>query len=172
MERPKWHKPSKYQLGFEFGEQRPVTDVFHDGHHRFVRVLREEVKVVSPADVAQHLMRRVFYPFEAFEQEELWACLLNNKHRITHEALIYRGTINTLLIRQAEIFRPAIRYNAAAMILAHNHPGNDPTPSQQDVSFTVETRELGQRLGVELLDHLVICHNRWVSLKERGLAFD
>ena len=136
-----------------------------------MRAVHEEIIVRSPAEVAQHLMRSVFHPFAAFEQEELWCLLLNNKNRITHEAMIYRGTINQVQIRLAEVFRPAIRYNAALFLLAHNHPSSDPTPSQEDIRFSEEAREMGQKLGLDLLDHIIIGHNRYISLKEQGLAF-
>jgi DNA repair protein RadC len=166
-------KERPYQYAFDFG-QKPLGEsgFIYEHGQRFVRTLQEEVIVRGPVEVARHLMTRVFHPFEAFEQEELWSLLLNNKHRITHEVMIYRGTINTMPIRQAEIFKPAIRFNAAAFILAHNHPSNDPSPSQQDGQMTAEVRDMGQRLDVPLLDHLVIGKDRWVSLKQHGLGFD
>jgi DNA repair protein RadC len=83
----------------------------------------------------------------------------------------YVGTINSSQVRVAEIFREAIRQNAVGIIVAHNHPSGDPTPSNEDVTVTTELIEAGKLLGIDLLDHLVIGHGRFVSLRERRLAF-
>jgi len=170
MTRPERGRP--YQYAFDFG-QKPLdpAGLVYEGGHRFVRTVHEHIVVRSPAEVAQHAMTHIFTPFAALEQEELWTLLLNTKQRITHEALIYRGTINMLSVRMAEVFRPAIRYNAAFLVLAHNHPSGDPTPSPEDIDMTKTTQVLAQTLGLDLLDHLVIGNNRWVSFKERGLGF-
>lgn len=70
-----------------------------------------------------------------------------------------------------EVFREAVKHNAVAMIVVHNHPSGDPTPSAEDVAVTREIVQAGQLLDIDVLDHLVIGHNRYVSLKERGLGF-
>lgn len=170
---PRHEKAPPYQYAFDFG-QKPLNPagLVYEGHHRFVRPLHEAITVRSPTEAAQHLLTRVFTPFAAFEQEELWTLLLNTKHRITHEAMIYRGTLNSLNVRLADVFKPALRYNAAYLILAHNHPSSgDPTPSPEDVQVTTEVVTIGQKLGLEVLDHLVIGQDCWISLKERGLGF-
>jgi hypothetical protein len=121
-------KERPYQYAFDFG-QKPLARsgfVFKE-NQRFVWMLQEEIIVYGPAEIVHHLMTRVFHPFEAFEQEELWTCLLNNKKRITHDVMMYRGTINSMHVRLAEIFRPAICYNAVSFVLAHNHPSSDST---------------------------------------------
>ena len=97
--------------------------------------------------------------------------LLNTKNPVIDVLTVYRGTINTAPVRVAEVFREAIRRNAAAIILAHNHPSGDPKPSPEDRALTGEVAEAGKLLGIELLDHLVISQARWVSLRERGLGF-
>jgi DNA repair protein RadC len=81
------------------------------------------------------------------------------------------GSLNTSVVRVAELFREAIRQNAAAVIVVHNHPSGDPTPSNEDVQVTRQIAEAGQLLDIDVLDHLVIGHQRYVSLKERGLGF-
>lgn len=139
---------------------------------RFVRQLKESAPIRSPADAAQHLMTNIYVPFESFDQEELWVLLLNTKNRITHDVMVYRGTINTIYIRPAELLKEAVRQNAASMILSHCHPSGDPTPSPEDVQMTRIAREAAKLLGIEVLDHLVVGDGVWVSLKERGLGFE
>ncbi len=108
----------------------------------------------------------------ALEQEELRVVVLDTKNQVVEVVMVYRGTINSSAVRVAEVFKAAIRRNAAAIILAHNHPSGDPTPSSEDVAVTREIVEAGKLLGIELLDHLVIGGGgQWVSLRERGLGF-
>jgi DNA repair protein RadC len=108
----------------------------------------------------------------ALEQEELRVVVLNTKHHVLDVVTVYRGTINSSAVRVAEVFKAAIRCNAAAIILAHNHPSSDPSPSSEDLAVTREVLAAGTLLGIELLDHLVIGGGgRWVSLRERGLGF-
>jgi DNA repair protein RadC len=76
------------------------------------------------------------------------------------------------MVRVGEVFREAIRQNSAAIIVAHNHPSGDPSPSPEDVNVTREIIRAGQLLDIEVLDHLIIGQQRFVSLKERGLAFE
>ncbi len=82
---------------------------------RFVREVRDSVTVHSPADAAEYLLTKVYVPFADFDQEELWVLLLNTKLQITHEVMVYRGTVSTLLIRQAELLKEAVS-------LSHCHP--------------------------------------------------
>ena len=84
---------------------------------------------------------------------------------------IYVGSLHTAWLRVGELFREAVRRNCVAIIVVHNHPSGDPTPSPDDVKITQEIAKAGELLGVEVLDHLVIGSQRYVSLKERGLGF-
>lgn len=138
---------------------------------RHVRSLNEEVVVRAPADAASYLMTRIYAPFAQFEQEEFWVLLLNTRFRVTHEAMIYRGTLNTILVRVAEIFRDAIRLNAANIILSHCHPSGEPTPSPEDIRTTEMSVEAGNLLDIHLVDHIVVGDGKWISMKERGLGF-
>lgn len=138
---------------------------------RFIREASETIQVIDPQSAARYLLTRVYHPFEQFDQEETWALLLNNKHWITHDVMIYRGTVNQGLIRMAEVFKPAVRVNAPALILAHNHPSGDPSPSPEDIAITRQLEEAGQHLQIDFLDHIIVGNGRWVSLKERGLGF-
>ena len=139
---------------------------------RFVRQVQEPAWATSPPEVAQYLLTHIYTPFDQFEQEEMWVLLLNNKNRITHEALVYRGTISQIYIRIAEIFKAAVRVNAAGLIMSHCHPSGDPTPSPEDVQVTRQIQEAAQLLNISFEDHIIVGENRWVSLRERGLGFD
>ena len=88
-----------------------------------------------------------------------------------HTNHVYKGSLNTSLIRVGELFRDAIRANCASLIVLHNHPSGDPTPSPEDVAVTRQIVEAGKLLDIEVLDHLIIGRQRFVSLKERGLGF-
>jgi DNA repair protein RadC len=174
-------KPERYQLPFEFGKRRDPSLVYYElgflGHEqpegiaRFVRQVREGVVVRSSHDAGQHLLTHVFTPFEAFDQEELWCLLLNTKNRITHEAMIYRGTVNSVNIRLAELFKEAVRLNTPALLLSHNHPSGSLEPSPEDIRVTEEAVKAGRLLGIEVLDHLIVGKDEWLSLRQRGLGF-
>jgi DNA repair protein RadC len=105
------------------------------------------------------------------EQEQLRVVLLDTRNRVLAVTTVYVGSLNTSVVRISELFREAIRRNAAAVIIVHNHPSGDPTPSPEDVALTRNVIAAGQLLDIEVLDHLVIGQQRFVSLKERGLAF-
>ncbi|MBX3005056.1 MAG: DNA repair protein RadC [Anaerolineales bacterium] len=128
---------------------------------------QQRLRISSPADAAALLQ----YEMSALEQEHLRAILLSTRNEVIEVVEIYRGSLNSAPVRIADVFKPAIRKNAAALILAHNHPSGDPTPSPDDVALTKAIREAGVLLGVELLDHVVIGQGRFVSLKEKRLGF-
>lgn len=129
----------------------------------------DRVQLHSPADAANHLMERIYTPWEQCQQEELWVLLLNTSHVITHETMAYRGTVNTIgNVRIAEIFRPAVLVNSPALLLAHNHPSGSCEPSPQDIRTTTLIREGGELLDIEVIDHLIIGKGKFISLKERG----
>ena len=127
----------------------------------------EDRAVIScPEDVA-NLMTEM----RLFDQEHLRVVLLDTKNHVTGVSEIYIGNVNSSVVRPAEVFRPAIRDNAVAIIVVHNHPSGDPTPSPQDVAITGQLRDSGELLGIEVLDHIVLGSQGHVSLKERGLGF-
>jgi DNA repair protein RadC len=105
------------------------------------------------------------------EQEELRVVLLDTRNRVMSVETVYVGSLNAAIVRPAEVFREAVRRNACAVIVAHNHPSGDPTPSPEDIATTRAIIAAGQLLEIETLDHLIIGQG-WISLKERGLAFD
>jgi DNA repair protein RadC len=135
---------------------------------RLRRATPDEKPVIhSPQDAAE----LVQHELSALEQEELRVILLDTRNRVQGIETVYRGSLNSSQVRVGELFKAAIRKNAAAVIIAHNHPSGDPTPSPDDVAVTRAFTQAGKLLDVEVLDHLVIGMNRWVSLKERGLGF-
>ncbi|HRQ42125.1 MAG TPA: DNA repair protein RadC [Chloroflexota bacterium] len=128
----------------------------------------ERLRVTSPADGANLLLGRMAH----LQQEELWVILLDTRNRVLDISTIYRGSLNTSVVRIGEVFRPAVAAPAAAVIVAHNHPSGDPSPSPEDINVTRQLVKAGKLLDIELLDHLIIGNGIFVSLKERGLGFD
>lgn len=124
-------------------------------------------QVTSPADAAN----LVLLEMSALEKEEVRVAILDTRNRVLSIPTIYVGSLNTNVVRVAELFRDAIKQNAAAIIVIHNHPSGDPTPSPEDVRLTEMLVQAGKLLDVEVLDHLIIGQGRFVSLKERGLGF-
>ena len=137
------------------------------GRRLLIATPQSRPQVRSPADAANLLLGEM----GLLEQEHLRCLLLDTKNHVLGSPTIYVGSVNTSLIRVAEIFREAIRANCAGIIVAHNHPSGDPTPSPEDVAVTEQLVAAGRLLDIEVLDHLVIGHQRYVSLKERGLGF-
>lgn len=127
----------------------------------------ERPAIQSPQDAARLLQ----YEMSALEQEELRVILLDIRNRVLRIEVVYRGSLNTSQIRIGELYKSAIRANAASIIVVHNHPSGDPAPSPEDVAVTRAIIQAGKLLGVDVLDHIVIAQGGWVSLKERGLAF-
>jgi DNA repair protein RadC len=127
----------------------------------------ERKAITSPADAAA----MVQYEMGLLQQEYLKVFLLNTRNQVVDILEMYHGSVNCSQVRIAEIFKPAIQRMAPAIILAHNHPSNDPTPSPDDVALTRAVVQAGKLLDVALLDHLIICKDRWISLKERCLGF-
>jgi len=128
---------------------------------------QNRIVIHSPEDAADLIQ----YEMSALSQEELRVIILNTRNHVIKIVTIYRGSLNSSQVRVGEIFRPAIRYNAAAIIVAHNHPSSDPCPSPQDVAITKAILKAGKLLSVDVLDHLIIGGNTFVSLNRRGLGF-
>jgi DNA repair protein RadC len=141
---------------------------FELGRRLLVEPPDERPQVLSPAAAAQLLMGEM----GPLRQEHLRVILLDTRNRVVGMETVYVGGLNSAVVRPAEVFREAVTCNCAAIIVAHNHPSGDPEPSADDVAVTRQIVAAGRLLGVEVLDHLVIGHQRFVSLKERGLGFD
>lgn len=127
----------------------------------------ERPTIHSPADAAA----LVQYEMSALPQEHLRVINLDTRNRVINIEKLYVGSLNASTVRVGEIFKPAIQRTAAAIIVLHNHPSGDPTPSPEDVALTRAIVQAGKLLDIDVLDHLVIGQGKWVSLKERGLGF-
>ena len=144
-----------------------------------LRVLHEELNaqlyahpaerpiIQSPGDAANLLTCFIGH----LDHEELWVIDLDTRSRVMQLVALYKGSVNSSQVRVAEVFRQAILDNSPALVLAHNHPSGDPSPSPEDVAVTRSIVEAGKLLDITVLDHLVISKNGFVSLKERGLGF-
>ncbi len=146
---------ARLKAAFELGRRLLVSS---DG---------ERPTITCPADAADLLMAEM----SVLEQESMRAVLLDTRNRVLSIQEIYRGSLNTTMVRIAELFREAVRGNCAAIIVAHNHPSGDPSPSPEDVAITKDIVAAGKLLSIDVLDHIVVGHQRFVSLKERGLGF-
>ncbi len=121
-------------------------------------------RVNGPADVA-----RVCEPMTRYRQEHFRALLLNTKNGVLRKVTISKGSLNASLVHPRDVFYPAIKANAASIILVHNHPSGDPSPSREDIEFTRRIVQCGELLGIQVLDHVIVGKDGHCSLKERGV---
>jgi DNA repair protein RadC len=124
--------------------------------------------VRAPRDVGDRLVPQMGF----LEREELRVVLLNTRNVVLRQVTIYQGNVSSSLVRIGELFRDAVRLNATGLILIHNHPSGDPTPSPDDLRLTAEALAAGRLLDIQLLDHLIVAGDGFVSLRDRGVAFD
>lgn len=127
---------------------------------------QEGLNFSNPASIARYYMEDLRHA----NQEQMKLLLLNTKSRLIGEKDISKGTVNSAVISPRELFVEALQKNAVSIVLLHNHPSGDPTPSKEDVLITRRIQEAGRLIGVELLDHIVIGDNCYVSLREKGLV--
>ncbi|GAB2560633.1 RadC family protein [Gracilibacillus alcaliphilus] len=124
----------------------------------------DKYTIRSPEDGANLLMETMIH----LKQEHFVAVYLNTKNQVIHRQTIFVGGLNSSIVHPREVFREAVKRSAASLICAHNHPSGDPAPSQEDILVTKRLAECGKMIGIELLDHLIIGDNQFVSLKEKG----
>ncbi len=127
----------------------------------------ERPTINSPAEAAA----LVQYEMSALAKEEMRVILLNTRNSVMDIVTVAHGSLNAAQMRIGEIFTPAVRKNAAALIAIHNHPSGDPKPSPNDVAITRAMIEAGKLLDIEVLDHLIIGLGKYISLKEKKLGF-
>jgi DNA repair protein RadC len=144
-----------------------IKAAFELGRRLLIERPSDRPQIRTPADAANLVMAEM----GLLEQEHLRTILLDTKNRVVDIPTIYVGSVNTTMIRVAEVFREAIRRNCPSLIVLHNHPSGDVSPSPEDVAVTRQIVEAGKLMDVEVLDHLIVSRTVFVSLKERGLGF-
>ena len=125
-----------------------------------------DLPVISCPDDVRRLLGPEMAPLA---QEQLRVLLLDTKNHVVGQRVIYQGNVSSAIVRAAEVFRPAVIEAVPSIIVSHNHPSQDPTPSPEEAALTRVLVQAGKLLDIELLDHVVIGGERFVSLKERGL---
>lgn len=130
-----------------------------------LRSQNQNYKISSPRNIANMLMNEM----TDLSQEILKLIMLNTKNEIIGIKDVFKGSLNTSIVHPREIFREAIRRNSASIIICHNHPSGDTTPSKEDINITIRLKECGSIMGIDLLDHLIIGNGKFVSLKEKGI---
>ncbi len=128
----------------------------------------ERPAISSPDDVRALLLMEM----SALEQEQLRVLLLDTKNRVISTRIVTTGSVNASIVRVAEVFREAVRENCTSVIVVHNHPSGDPTPSPEDVKVTSSLVAAGRLLDIEVLDHIILARAGYVSLRQRRLGFD
>ena len=136
------------------------------GRRMQVEAQGDKPQVRSPADAAALVMPWIGHE----DQEHFVVLLLDTRNRVVGQEVLYKGTLNASHIRVTEAFREAIRRNTASVVFAHNHPSQDCSPSPEDVAVTTSLCRAGDLLDIEVLDHLVVTSQRFISLRERGLG--
>ncbi|MCO7127945.1 DNA repair protein RadC [Sporolactobacillus shoreicorticis] len=139
--------------GFEIGQR--MARMVHDSRYA----------IRSPEDGADYVMEEL----RVLKQEHFVALFLNTKNQVLYKKTIFVGSLNASIVHPREVFKEAVRQSAAAIICFHNHPSGDPTPSREDIDVTKRLASCGKMLGVDVLDHIVIGDQCFVSLKQKGL---
>jgi DNA repair protein RadC len=150
------------QRGMGVAKSAQVKAALEIGRRLASAQVDNRYKISSPADAANLVMLDMAY----LDTEQIRILLLDAKGQLVEKASLYQGTANSSVLRASEVFRPAIIRNCPGLILCHNHPSGDPAPSPEDLETTKQLVEAGRILDIELVDHLIIGHRRFVSLKE------
>ena len=177
---------SASQLSFPLIDQNTNRSKVTKQHYRSVNNLLREVRFLHE-ELNTSLERnpkerpsirdpkdayKLLQPFlEHLDHEELWVLVLDTRNRLLTAEKLYKGTVNSTQTRIAEVFRQAIIENSPAILVAHNHPTGDPTPSPEDVAITRNIQEAGELLDIQVLDHLIVGRGSFTSLRGQGLGF-
>ena len=130
-----------------------------------LRSTKEKVSINNPSDIAKLLVNEM----STLKQEVLKLIVLSTKNTVLREKDVFKGSLNSSIVHPREIYCEAIKYGGAAIIICHNHPSGDPTPSKEDINVTLRIKECGKIIGINLLDHIIIGDKKYVSLKEKGI---
>lgn len=156
------------QYGLGAAKAATIKAAIELGRRLTIEAPEERPTIHSPADAAA----LVQYEMAVLEQEHLRVILLDTRNHVMGIAELYHGSLNSSVVRVGEVFRPAIQMNAASILVVHNHPSGDPTPSPDDIVVTKSMVQAGGLLDIEVLDHLVIGQGKYVSMKESGYGFE
>lgn len=166
------HKASFEEVAAQHGlgeaKAASIKAAIELGRRLAIESPEERPVIHSPADAAA----LVQFEMSGLQQEHLRVMLLNTRNQVQDIVEVYHGSLNASMVRVGEVFTPAVRKNAASVIVVHNHPSGDPTPSAEDIAVTRAMIQAGKLLDIELLDHVVIGQGGYVSMKEKGLAFE
>ena len=146
------------------GRTKYKIKAFIELYNRKLKYTDISSKMSMPKDIFESNLDMSLY-----DQEVLRVLCLNTKNKLLYKEDIFKGSLNTSIVHPREIFKTAINKNSASIIICHNHPSGDPTPSREDINITLRIKECGDIIGIKLIDHIVIGKNKFVSLKERGL---
>lgn len=124
----------------------------------------KRLRIKKPSDIVSLIMTDIFF----MEQEVFIVITLNSKNNVLSKKEIFKGSLNSSLVHPREVFKEALKSSAASIIVCHNHPSGDPNPSKEDINVTKRIKECGNIMGIELLDHIIIGDNDYISLKEEG----
>lgn len=130
------------------------------------RIKPDRPSVTGPHDVAKLVTSLV-----GRRQEVFCVLLLDTRHRLLRRMTVSIGTLGAALVHPRDVFREAIRRNVSAVVLVHNHPSGDPEPSRDDIELTQRLAKVGSLVGIEVIDHVIVARDGYVSLRERGGAF-
>ena len=145
-----------------------ITAAIEFGRRLYARQASGDITSIrQPEDAANWYLHRLRY----VQQEEFHVLLLSTKHQVLASCCVAVGTMDAALVDPRRVFQEALRHQAAALILAHNHPSGDPSPSKEDIALTLRLAEAGKLLELPVLDHVIIGDGRFVSLKEKGLLY-
>ena len=130
-----------------------------------LNLIREGNSISSPRDIAKLLINEMM----SLKQEILKLIMLDTKNNIIGIKDVFKGSLNTSIVHPREIFKEALKKSSSSIIICHNHPSGDPTPSKEDINITLRLKECSKIIGVDLLDHLIIGKGKFVSFKEKGI---
>lgn len=125
---------------------------------------RDSLRLITPQSVADYYMQDLRH----LNREQVILILLDSKSKIIKDMVISSGTVNTSIMPTREVYIQALKYEAVNIILIHNHPSGDPSPSGEDIRVTKRLKEAGNLIGITLMDHIIIGDNKYISLKEQG----
>lgn len=172
-------KTNKGLIGLNYMSMEDLTGIKGMGRVKAIQMLclaeitkrmakathAEEFRLLSPEAVAQYYMQDMRH----LTREQVKVVFIDSKSKVLTDQVMSMGSVNSSMVAPREIFLNALKHNATFIIMLHNHPSGDPTPSHEDIRSTKRIKEAGVLIGIQLMDHIIIGDNRYVSLKEKGI---